>query len=232
MASAHDTKRDSGFLLSTAEWSIMAGAGGLALLNVLVMVAVSFTPLVRFVGLVYSVPIVGVIVYGALLTGGQWLARKGVTSESTGMALVGVAVLQFAFATIGGWMLTLVPGFQLRVIATGIAGIVTVGITVVVGAYVYYRADTDFDHWKWISAGAFVLGVVCSLVGTFVSVALLVAFPLFLLGFAFLLGWEIYQVRDRTRGSPPMYHAIGIYVAFMGVFVHILRIVVTILSRR
>lgn len=231
MATTHGRERESGLLLSTAEWQIIAGAGGLSMLNVIGMIAVSLTPLVLFVELVYSIPILGIVVYGALLTGGEWIARKGVTEERVGLAVVGVAVLQFAFATIGGWTLSLLGSISLRVVATGIAGVVTVGITVLVAAYVYYRADTDFDHWKWLSTGAFVLGLVAGLVGTFVAVGLLVAFPLFLLGFAFLLGWEIYRVRDRTRGSSPMYHAIGIYVAFMGVFVHILRIVVSLLAR-
>jgi len=231
MATTRGTARESGFVLSTAEWQIVAGAGGLSTLNVLGMVAVSFTPLVLFVDLVYSIPILGIVVYGALLSGGEWMARTGVTEGRMGLALVGTAVLQFAFATFGGWTLSLLQSTTLRVVAIGIAGFVTVGITVLVAIYVYYRSDTDFGHWKWLSMGAFVLGVLAGLVGTLVTVDLLVAFPLFLLGFWFLLGWEIYQVRDRTRGSPPMYHAIGIYVAFMGVFVHILRIVVSFLAR-
>lgn len=231
MATSHGTAtRESSLLLSATEWAIMGGAGALALLNVLLMIAVSFTPLVQFVWLVYSIPILGVVVYGALLGGGEWIAKKGTKEESMGLAFVGVAVLQFAFATFGGAILTLVGPF-LRLVATGITAVVTVAITVVVGAYVYYRSDTEFDHWRWISAGAFLVGTVGILAGMFLHpLVYLASFALYLLGFVFLLGWEIYQVRDRQRGSSPAYHSIGIYVAFMGVFVHILRIVVQLLG--
>lgn len=50
-----------------------------------------------------------------------------------------------------------------------------------------------------------------------------VAFTLFLLGFCLLFPAEVADVRDQ-RHDRAVTAAVGIYVAFVGVFVHILQL--------
>ncbi|MDY6769234.1 MAG: hypothetical protein SVW02_03960, partial [Candidatus Nanohaloarchaea archaeon] len=75
------------------------------------------------------------------------------------------------------------------------------------------------------------LGVLLTaFIGTFTPAVALLAFILALLGFLFLLVYEIWET--RTAPENVLRNGIGIYNAFMGVFVHILRIVVEMYLRR
>jgi len=226
---SYETTTERGFLLSTREWGVIGGATGLMLLNVFVMYLAASTPLARMNQLLFSVPIVGALVYGALITGGQMVAERGFENDSMGLAMAGVVVLELAFGAFGGGVLSFLSAGA-RVPALAIAGAVVVVMTAVIGGYVYLRSGTQFDHYGRWATYAFLGGLGALLVATFVPVVGVAAFALIFLGFLFRLGYEMWEVRE-SRGRPAM-QSVGLYVAVAGVFVHVLQIVVRMLAER
>lgn len=227
--SGYQTETDHGFLLSGEEWQVIAGASGLMALNVLVMYVLVLTPLAGLNRLLFAVPILGVVVYGAAIAGGELAAERGVERGSTGLALLGVVVLQLAFGAFGAGVLTFVSR-DLQATVLGITAVVVAAMTAAIGTYVYARS-ISFDHYRSWATYAFVGGIVAVLVGTFVTPVLLLGFVLIFLGFIFRLGWEIWRIREGRIRSVSL-QAIGLYIAVAGVFVHVLQIVVRMLARR
>ena len=226
---SYETTTERGFLLSTREWGVVGGATGLMLLNVLVMYAAAATPLAQLNRLLFSVPIVGALVYGALITGGQMVAERGFENDSMGLAMAGVVVLELAFGAFGGGVLSFLSE-GVRITALAITGAVVVAMTALIGTYVYLRSGTQFDHYGRWATYAFLAGLAALLVGTFVQVVLIAAFPLIFAGFLLRLGYEMWEVREG-RGRPAM-QSVGLYVAVAGVFVHVLQIAVRMLAER
>lgn len=211
--------------------SVAVPAAALIGVNVALMFLVAQTPLVAVNDLLFSTPILGLIVYGAALTGGNVLAERGLERGQLATAAVGVLLLQGAYALFGGGILSWVPaGSQAAVL--GVTLVVTVALTVAIAAYVYLR-DRSFEHWSTWSLGAFVVGAVLVLVGSFVTdLALLGGFLFIFLGFALRLGYEIWHVRANYAADRSLVHALGIYVAFTGVFVHVLQIAARMMADR
>ena len=209
--------------------AVAARASGLMGLNILLLFAFAFTPLAIVNDYLFSIPIVGILVYGALLTGGELLAEKGVHTGDPGLALLGVGLLQVGFATFGAGIIDLLP-VDLQVLALGITAVITFGLTALVAAFVYWRSDTSFEDWSMYANVLFIGGTVLGFIGSFATPLLIVTFLCFLLGFFFRLGWEVWRVRERGD-LPVNLHAIGVYVSMMGVFVHILQLVVRALAR-
>jgi len=218
-----------GFLLSTREWGVIGGATGLMALNVLVMYVMAATPVAQLNQLLFSIPIVGALVYGALITGGQMIAERGFENDSMGLAMAGVVVLELAFGAFGGGVLSFLPeGVQITALA--ITGVVVVAMTALIGTYIYLRSDTQFDHYGTWSTYAFLAGLGAILVASFVPVVAVVGFVCIFAGFLLRLGYEMWQIRE-SRGRPAM-QSVGLYVAVAGVFVHVLQIVVRMLADR
>lgn len=200
-------------------------AAALIALNVLLMAVVAMTPLAAINDLLFGVaPIVGLLVFGAALTGGNYLAEKGLESGEMGTAYAGIALLQAAYGVFGGGIIATVGSQSARAVLIGVTLAITVAMTVGIAAYVYVR-DKDYSHWNRWSIGAFLVGVVLVLVGSFFTPVLIGGFVFIFAGFTLRLGYEIWRVRDEYRGDQPLVHSLGIYVAFTGVFVHILQIV-------
>lgn len=203
--------------------AVVLPATALIGVNVALMYLVASTPLAAINGLVFSVPILGLIVYGIALTGGNMLAERGLESGSMGTAALGTGLLQGAYALFGGGILATVAA-DLRAAALGVTLVVTLGMTVGIAAYVYLR-DREFDHWGRWSLGAFIIGAVLVAVGSVFQVVLLGGFAFIFLGFSLRLGHEIWQVKRNYSPDRSLIHALGIYVAFTGVFVHVLQLV-------
>lgn len=228
--SSYERQSSNGFLLAAREWQAIGGATGLMILNVILMYAVAFTPLAGINRIVFAVPIVGSLVYGAVITVGELLAERGFKNNTTPLALVGVLLLEVGFGLFGGGILSFLAP-DVRLLALGVAGVVTAVMTAGIGTYVYARSDTDFDHYGKIATGAFLVGLVAILAGSFIPIVLLVGFVAIFLGFLFRLGYEMWEIREN-RGLNTAMQAIGLYVAVAGVFVHILQLVVRALARR
>lgn len=221
--SEYGTATEPGFLLSGREWQVIVGASALMALNVLLMYVFVATPLAVVNQFLFAVPIVGVLVFGAAIVGGELIAEKGITEGRFELAVAGVAVLQGAFGTFGAGVLSMVSPGQIELVL-GITALVTALMTALIGTYIYARSST-FEHYRTWSMGAFLAGLAAIFVGTFVSPVLLLGFALIFLGFLFRLGWEIARIRDGRIESVSL-QAVGLYIAVAGVFVHVLQIVI------
>ena len=218
-----------GFGLSSREGRVIGGASALMALNVLLMYVLVVTPLAAINDTLFSIPIVGAVAYGVAIVAGQWVAERGVEGGNTGLAVVGMVILQLAFGVFGAGVLRFAPrAAQLTVLV--VTAVVVAVLTAAIAAYVYARSKT-FEHWGSYATYAFIGGLIAILIGTFVAPALLAGFALILLGFLLRLGWEIWTVRDR-RGASVTLQTIGVYIAVAGVFVHVLQLVLRYVASR
>lgn len=196
----------------------------LVMLNILLMYLVAATPLATINQYMFSIPLLGVLIYGAMIGLGEHVAKKSLKREQTGLAIAGVTLLQIAYGLFGGGVLAYAPRemqFPALIVTLGISFIVTTVLLVYV-----YKMDANLSHWTKWSSWAFFGGLGFALLGSFIRPVLFGAFILFFIGFILELGWEIWNVRDDFNPDAPLTHSVGIYVAFTGVFVHILQLVI------
>lgn len=171
--------------------------------------------------------LLGVIVIGALIFVGRHLGLKGIGRDNLLLAFIGSVILIGTYSVFGGAILTMYSG-ELYAQALGITGLITVIITIIAGAYVYSR-DHSFEHWAKYSAVCFLGGFVAVFIGSFFTPVILLGFVLFLLGFLCDLVYEIWMTSNNNRD--PKANGIALYIAFAGVFVHVLQIVLRMLAR-
>ncbi|MDY6768593.1 MAG: hypothetical protein SVW02_00595 [Candidatus Nanohaloarchaea archaeon] len=210
------------------KWKSIGVSTGLILLNVAVMGVIGVTPIADLVLALFSTLIVGVLVYGAILTGGTYLAQRGVENDDMTVAGIGVALLQVGYGSFGGALLSLAPAsLFLPILATtaAVTGVIAAG-----AAGLVYGTGRDFSGFRRYATYCFLGVLLFALIGTFTPALAVIAFLLALTGFLLLLVHEIWQT--RTRPDRVLMNGIGIYNAFMGVFVHILRIVAEMYLRR
>lgn len=201
---------------------------GLILLNVGLMGVIAYTPVAGLLDIMFSYAIVGIIFFGVLLTGGNYLAERGIKRDDLGLSLMGAGILQFAYGSFGGGLIAgLEP--QVQGVALGITAVVTTLIAVFAGAVVY-GTNRDFSSWGSYASYLF-LGVLgFGFLGTLIPQLLILAFICALLGFIVYLVHEIWEMRSRPKKV--YLNAVGIYVAYMGVFIQVLQIVLRLLSER
>lgn len=210
--------------------SRIAGIGaGLVALNIVLMLALSYTPVAGIGATLFSNYFVGIATFVVTVGGGYWLANTGIENGSMPLAGAGVALSQFGYALIGSAILAAVASTSMRVTALGITTVVTGLITAVV-TVVVFKTDHSFARWQTYSWVCFGGGFVVGAVGFFVNpLLMLAAGALFLLGFIVDLTYEIWAVRESKYDSD-LRSAIGIYIAVMGVFIHILQLVLRVLE--
>ena len=205
-------------------------ATGLVLLNVVVMWLFGFTPLSRVNDILFGTFFfLGVVVYGALLTAGTWLARKGVKQGDMRKAVSGTGMIQLSYGMFGAGIITALLSPQLQLVALLITGAVTTAIALLCSILVYATGH-DFSNWNRYSNYIFLAVLAIALVGSFSGIFATISFFLALTGFIVYLVYEIYTV--KIRPNKVYLNAIGLYVAYMGVFVHILQLVIRMLIRR
>lgn len=213
-------RRDAAAATNQQVGRIAGLATGLVALNVIVMLALSYTPVADLALALFSNFFLGVIAFAASVGGGYWLATRGVERGSMGLAGVGVTVTQLGYGAFGAAVLSLAAP-AVRVPALGITAVITGLITALV-TVVVYRTDRSFAGWQRYAGGLFIGGIVVGAAGVFLAPALLVvAGLLFFLGFVVDLVYEVWAVREGRYGT--LRSAIGVYVAVMGVFVHVLQ---------
>lgn len=227
--SSYETSTERGFLLDNREWQAIGGATGLMLLNVLVMYVAAATPLAVVNRYLFAIPLVGALVFGVFIFVGEKVAQRGLNGGSMGLAVVGVGILELAFGTFGGGVLSFVAP-SARVTALGITAVAVTVMTAGIGTYVYARS-IDFDHYGRWATYAFIAGLVALAAAMVIPPVGLVAFVCILVGFLFRLGHEMWQIRENRGRSVPM-QSVGLYIAVAGVFVQILQIVVRMLAER
>ncbi len=203
------------------EYKTIGIASGLVALNVALMSLIAFTPLAGVMEYAFSYLILGVLFFGALLTGGIWIAKSGIRNNNKTKSGLGVGILQVAYGLFGGGVLSMAPANLMPVII-GVTFVLTLGLTVASAALVYF-SGRDFSSFENYSTYMF-LGVLgLSLFGTFLPYFGAIAFFLALAGFLTYLIYEIYVLREQQ--ASPLMNGLGIYVAFMGVFIQILQMV-------
>ncbi|MFO7793842.1 MAG: Bax inhibitor-1 family protein [Candidatus Nanohaloarchaea archaeon] len=203
------------------EYKTIGIASGLVALNIALMSIIAFTPLAGVMEYVFSYLILGVLFFGALLTGGVWIAKSGIRNNNKIKSGLGVGILQIAYGLFGGGVLSMAPA-NLMPIIIGTTFVATLGLTIASAALVYFtgRDFSSFDNYStYMFLG--VLGL--SLFGTFLPYFRAIAFFLALAGFLTYLIYEIYVLREQQ--ASPLMNGLGIYVAFMGVFIQILQMV-------
>lgn len=201
-------------------------SAGLIFANVLLMALIALTPLSMITDYLFSIPIVGMVIFGAGLMLGRYLAKKGLKEDSTNMAVAGAGLLQLTYGIFGGGILSIVSAGAFPLVL-GITAIVTTGIAVL-AALLVYGTGKNFRSWgrysNYLFMGAFGTG----LIGSFFPPLLLLTFILVLVGFIVYLVFEIWRMKQRP--GRVLMNGIGIYIAYMGVFVEILQIVISLLA--
>ncbi|MDS0473996.1 hypothetical protein [Natrinema sp. 1APR25-10V2] len=228
MSSVHDSTRTSQYASAVDVPKVAGTATALVAVNILLMLVGSYTPLADLGVLLFSNYFIGIGTFVVTIGGGFWISNKGIQGDALPLAGAGVALIQFGYTLLGSAILVIAPA-ELRVpaltITTVLTGLLTAGVVVLV-----YRTDRSFDRWQLYSRGLFVAGFVAGGVGVFVNPTLvLLASVLFFLGFVTDLTYEIWAVKENKYAST-LRNAIGIYIAVMGVFIHILQLVLRILS--
>lgn len=202
---------------------ILGEAAALLSANIVFMYLFSLTPLAGINSILFGIPIVGVLVYGAMLSGGEHLARKGLKNRDKRLSIVGLVLLQAAYTLFGAGALRLVPE-QSRIAILGGTGFLTVALTSLI-AVVVWTQDLPFENADKYAGYSFLAVIGLAVLGTFQSAFLLLAFLFAMLGFVLRLVHELWEIR---QGSYESVHAqaVGVYVATAGVFVHILRLLI------
>lgn len=228
MSSVHEGTQNSQ-LLPTVDVSRVAGiATALVVANIVLMLVGSYTPIASLGLVLFSNFFVGVAVFVVTIGGGFWISSRGIRHGNLPVAGAGVTLIQFGYTLLGAGILAIAPS-ELRVpalsITTVLTGLLTAGVVLVV-----YRTDRSFERWQTYSRGLFVAGFAAGAIGFFTGSSLMIAaFALFFLGFVADLTYEIWAVKV-SKYSSELRNAIGIYIAVMGVFVHILQLVLRVLS--
>ncbi|ELY85968.1 hypothetical protein [Natrinema altunense] len=228
MSSVHSSKQAEQYA-STVDISKVAGiATALVAVNILLMLVGSYTPLADLGLVLFSNYFVGIGTFAVTIGGGFWVSNTGIAKGNMPIAGAGVTLIQVGYTLLGSAILVMAPS-ALRVpalaVTTVITGLLTAGIVVVV-----FRTDRSFARWQTYSKGLFIAGFAAGAVGFFINPMLMIfASVLFFLGFVTDLTYEIWAVKE-SRYASPIRNAIGIYVAVMGVFIHILRLVLYVLS--
>jgi len=198
---------------------------GLSLITIIAMVLFTNTAAAGFASWAYTTawgaPFTGLIVFGVGLTAARYYGMKAVAN---GNLIVATAASILAILTYGsfGSMILSMYASEIWLEAIVITGGITVGITAIASTYVNI-SDRDLSHFAGISGGLMIVGIIVYLLYTMISwtpLALL-GFGAILLGFICDLVYEIWATSNSQRS--PIANGFGIYIAFTGVFVHILQ---------
>jgi FtsH-binding integral membrane protein len=210
----------------------LAVGGTLFMITILSMLAFADTPIGQTVIDLYAfLPIVGMVVVGSVLSLGYWLTMKGLKNKSYGLSIVGTFMTIVGYGAFGSAVLTpYAPNLYQPAIL--VAGLITTVIGLISSAYVY-SSNRSFESYgsksgKFFLWALLVVGVGSFIPGSIGSGVVLVGFILVVLGFILDLIYEIWQVSSGQRS--PVQNGFGLYVAFTGVFVHILQIILEFMS--
>lgn len=207
-------------------------AGGMVLiaLNFLLVYLFSYTFVPKLVSSMFSSLLVGILVVAGVLTVGGVLAEGGVIFESIPMAFSGLLMLQLMYGALGAKIISVLSGG--RVVVILVSGLITLSLSMVLGIYVFVTTG-DKKKFRTFSRVSFLAAFIFSIVGSFTGLWAILFYPItFLLtsiGFVSLLIFKIWRLKSEEDNV--IFNAIGLYTAFMGVFLHVLRIVVEYYGR-
>lgn len=227
------TRESPDYQIVSRDMSVsLATAGGLFAITVASMLLFADTVVGSSVLALYEfLPIAGVIIVGLGLTVGRHLGMDGFMGGNMLGGVAGTAITVFTYGAFGGAILT---PYDMSIYGPAIlvASGITVAISLVAGAWVL-NSDRSFDGWDQKAGGAFIGGIVAVLVGSFLpgaigGILMVLGFGLFIIGFTIDLVYEIWSMSSGRRNA--MANGFGIYIAFTGIFVHILQMVLESMS--
>lgn len=201
---------------------------GLMVTTIGMMLLIADTFLGSLVSVVFSFQIIGIVLFGAIISLGRYVSLKGIRESENMLTAIGSILLVFGYGWFGGGILHPYDP-SLYVPAIAIAGGVTTAITMI-AATVVYSTDKNFEKFNMYSGYCFLGVMATGLVGTIFTPVILLSFGLALVGFLFSLVYEIWMTSNKNR--PAYANGIGLYVAFAGVFVHVLQIALRFMSER
>lgn len=228
--SAHTTESSPTYGIRDKEvrTSLLVGAI-LMSLTVGGMLLLANTAIAEALGTLYQLSaFIGIIVTGAFLTAGRYLGLYGVANNSTFLGGLGSVILVFTYSVFGGTILSYYAP-ETYFLAIAITSVITVILSLIAGMYVY-TSNREFRNWDRLSSYFFIGGILMAIPGQFIPSLLVITFLLIFIGFLFDLVFEIWMVSDNNRH--PVANGIALYVAFAGVFVHVLQIVLRLLADR
>lgn len=225
-----------GFSTDSAKYGLLSKQMGITIGVASVLISVTLAMMFIFADtlvaeltlLLFSIPIVGMIVFGLFLSGSHMLARLGMKNENLVYMISGTILTVLTYGSFGGAVLTRYAT-DLYISAVSITSGLTITVTIIIGLIVF-GTDKSFEHYWKYTAVAFVTGVVFIFIGTFFQPLLIIGFVAVLIGFLLQLTYEIWRISENKKS--PLANGFGLYVAFLGVFVHLLQIVLEILARR
>lgn len=212
-------------MLQNGELKSIGVSIGLILVNIAIMAAIAVTPLSAVTDILFSTPIVGMVIFGAGLMAGRSIAKRGIRADSTGLALTGVGLLEITYGIFGGGIISLIPA-SVFPLALGLTAVITTVIALF-AALLVYGTGRNFKSWGRYSNYLFMGALGTGLIGSAFAPLMLLTFVLILIGFIVYLVFEIWRMKQRP--GRVIMNGIGIYIAYMGVFVEILQLVISML---
>ncbi len=210
-------------MLDNHELKSLGIGSALVLVNIALMLVFARTFLVDVFNYVWGLgAIVGIIVYAVPLIAGSWLGRKGIEENNLGLAGIGISLLMLAYGSFGGGIIAQIGDFGTQVVVLAVTALITTAITTLAGLYVYWT-DRNLSKTGHYSNIAFLGVFVTGFIGTFVLPLLLLTFILALAGFLLYLVYEVWRM--KTEAVSPELTGLGLYIAYAGVFIHVLQIV-------
>lgn len=216
-------------LFSSDLFVALVVATGLTALNIALIFGAGFTAVADIVPALLSLPFgnfILMIVFGVLLTGSRYAGISGVQNGNLGMSVAGVVGSQTVFTVFGAGILGMFSS-DIWVPALAITGGITAGITAVASAIVF-GSNHSFENWAKYSGMLFLVGIGAFVIAEISALFALIAIGFFILGFIADLFYELWSVTGRDLS--PLANGIGVYVAVMGIFVHILQFVLQALA--
>ncbi|MFB6162298.1 MAG: hypothetical protein ABEJ86_02510 [Halococcoides sp.] len=212
---------------------IVAIGTALVAFNIALMWLLSLTPVAPLASGLFLNYFVTIGFFAVTVGGGFWLANAGLESENGLLTGAGVSLTQAGYGLFGAAILWKASQWglssSLRLTGVAIAAVITAAITAVV-TVVVFSIDHSFERWQTYAFGGFIGGFALGAIGFFVNPILMaLAGVTFFLAFVCDLTYEIWAVREDHHASD-LRSAIGIYVAVMGVFIHVLQWVLRILA--
>lgn len=227
------TRTSPNYSIGSTDFMVSIGAALLLIVaNIIGMLYIADTQLADVMVWLYTdapfAPFIGLLIFGIALTAGRYFGLKSIANDNLIFAGLMVLVVEVTYAIFGGGVLSLYSAsiwLEAVYITFGLVALYTFIVTGVV-----YSTDHSFEKWGTDAAVFMIIGVLAVFLFTLVNWAVLmwIGFIVITIGFMIDLVYEIWHTSAKNRSA--LANGFAVYIAFMGVFVHILQLVLEILA--
>lgn len=204
----------------------------LVAINMLLIIAFTDTQIATGTTWLYTdaplAPFAGLIVFGGALTAGRSFGLQAMKNQNLPMSIAMAGLVQVTYGAFGASIIT---SYAPNIRGAGL--LITLAITttyMVLVSSVVYATDISFEPCRFISSTLMIGGVISILITSVIGVSLfnLLGFALITLGFMVDMIYEIWHTSNKHIS--PLFNGFAVYIAFMGVFVHVLQLVLEVLA--